>query len=318
MSFNSNSLLQIMPNEILGMIGTYLSFQDLNRLALTGKMGKFWTNSVFDLFAKKLLISGETMEERKCALAKLYREVSPNFISSLHDDIDKIKNRTFTDGMVTVEYDKNSYTPFFLINFASKMLNQVSGCEELAREYEEIVTKEDGWERISMLNYYYPPNTKHTGIIAAGSTGIKIRQTPSNSVSNTVSTKLLESLKKSSEIFFNKLYEICRIPDLDIENSLPDKEKLEKYKNKYALVIYEKDKKKLGGCHCAIAWLLQGTGLSNKVDFLNYNTVTGVYGEKEDIQKFVTILYAQQFPNTFPSMTTLRQARELQISYSTL
>ena len=309
MLVNSNSPLETMSNEIRVMIGNYLSFQDLNRIALTGKKGKILADTVFDFFAKEILCSGQTMEERKCDLAKLYREVSPNFIRSLNDDIDKVKNRTFTDGIVTVEYDKNSCTPFFLINFASNMLDQVSGCEEIAREYEEIVTKEGGWERISMLNYYYPPNAKCSGIIAAGGTGIKIRQTSSNSVSNITSTKLLEALKKSSEIFFNKLYEICKIPNLNIENTLPDKEKLEKYKNKYALVIYEKDEKKLGSCHCAIAWLLQGSGLSDKVDFLNYNTLTGVYGEKEDIQKFITILYAQQFPNTPPSMTTLRKAR---------
>lgn len=233
--------------------------------------------------------------------------VSPNFIKSLNDDIDKIKNRKFTDGWVTIKYGKNSYTPFFLINFASKMLNLVPGCEKIAREYEEIVTREDGWERMSMLNYYYPPKnlfseSKGGRIIAAGSTGIRIRQTPSNSEANITNPKLSEALKKSSEIFFKKLYENCEIPDLSLDNSLPEKEKLEKYKNKFALVIDGKARKNLGSYQCAIAWLLAGSGLSDQVDFLNYDTLTGVYGEKENIQKFITILYAQQFLNSLPSM----------------
>lgn len=232
------------------------------------------------------------------------------FIRSLHDDIDKIKNRKFTDGKVTIIYDKNSYTPFFLINFASKMLDQVPGGEEIAREYEEIVTRKDGWERISMFNYYYPPKAmvskiKNGGrIIAAGNTGIIIRQTSSNSVDNNTSPQLAEALKKASEIYLKKLYEICEIPDLNLDNTLPDKEKLEKYKNKFALVIDGEARKDLGSYQCAVEWLLAGSELLDKVDYLNYDTLTGIYGEKEDIQKFLAILYAQQFPNNLSSILT--------------
>lgn len=242
--------------------------------------------------------------------AELYQEVSSNYLQSLIDDINKIKNRRFTDGWVTAEYGENSFTPFFLINFASKMLDQVPGCEKIAKECEETITTEDGWKKISMLNYYYPPEAavfseiKGGRIIADGNAGIKIRQTPSNNKANIISPKLVEGLKKSSEIFFKKLYEICVIPDLNIDNSLPDKEKLEKYKSKCALVIDGEERKNLGAYQSVVAWLLKGSGLSDKVDFLNYDAFTGIYGEKKDIQKFITILYAQQFPNTLPSIVT--------------
>ncbi len=297
------SKIQDMPNEILEMIGTSLSFQDLNRLALTGKMGKLWANSVFDLFAKQLLFFGETMEERKCALTQLYRAVSPNFIGALHNDIDKIKDRTFTDRMLTVEYDKNSYTPFFLVDCASEMLDQVAGCEEIAKYYIQTAITPGHYKQFKMLNSYFPHSTD--------STKITIRQTQSNSVANIISIKLIEALKKSSTLFFKKLYEICKIPNLASDKSLPIKKKLEKYKNKQALILYQEDKEKakLDHCHCVIAWLLEETGLFNKVDFLNHHNLTGIYGEKEDIQTFITIIYAQQFPNRFPSLTTLRRAR---------
>lgn len=307
MQFNPTSLIENIPNEILGTIGTHLSFQDLNRLALTGKVGEIWANSAFDMLAKELLCQGKTAEERKFDLAKIYCEV-PFFIRSLHDDIDKLKDKVFENGYLTIEYGEDSFTPFFLKNFASKMLTQVlGGCDAIASEYEEIVTTDGGFRRLSMLEYYYPPKNIFSGIIAAGSTGIKIRQTPSNHISNVVSPKLIEALKKASEIFFNKLCIAYKIPDLD-KDKIQDKEKLEKYKNKYAFVIYEKDKEKLNlsSCHCALLWILRESKLEERVDFLNY-TSTRVYGEKEDIEKFITILHAQQSPNI--STTTLKQAR---------
>lgn len=189
------------------------------------------------------------------------------------------------------------------------MLDQIPDYEELAREYEEIVHSKDGWERICMLNYYYPPQTKFTGIIGQGSTGIKIKQTLSNCVSDKVSPKLIEIFKKASELFFQRLFAICKTPKPDNYNNLPDKELLDKYTNKFALVIGEEDKKKLPGCHAVIARLLNKNNFYGKVDFVNYSTFTGVYGEKEDILKFKSILHAQQHVN--PSIITLQIARAI-------
>lgn len=303
-SCNSDSILITLPDEILLNIGDYLSFQDLNNIALAGRLGKIWADNVMDFFAKELLCLGETMEERKCNLIKLYQETS--FIGSIYNDIDKLKDKTFENGSLTIEFGEESYTPFFLINFASGMLDQTPGCKEIAREYEEIVTYEKGWSRLSMIEYYYPPQAKRSGII-----GIKVRQTPSNNVFNVVSIKLLDALKKASQVFFVKLFENIKIPDLNIEKKLPEMERFEKYKNKFALVIHKKENYKLRNCHCVIGKLLSLSGLIDKVDFIYYYSFIGVYGEKEDVQKLYEFISSQCFPAGQPLKYILRQAHKL-------
>lgn len=303
MSSNISPALDNMPHEIYPIIGRYLSFQDLNNMALTAKIGKIFANLSFDAFTWELFCSGETFEERKFELIKLYREASPSLINEFHRDIDKMKDKMFINGTATVEYDENSYTACFLLEVASKMFGEISNRKEITRDYEKI----DGHLKIGMLSYYCPPAAEFSTIIDNKNRGLKITQTSSNSIFNMTNPKLLEVLKKYSNLFFKKLYDACQTLDINTENTLLNQQQLKTYKDPRVLVI-KHNTLKLDFCeHMIILLLLDSHNFSDGIDILNSQTLTYIYGEKKDIRKFRMILYAQQFPNTSPSMTTLKK-----------
>lgn len=73
------------------------------------------------------------------------------------------------------------------------------------------------------------------------------------------------------------------------------------------MIVTETSQAGLGACHCIFEYLLADNGLVAKVDVIKHSRASGIYGEKEDVQKFMKILHSQLFPN--PTMTMLREVQ---------
>lgn len=268
------------PIEPLVLVGKDLSLQEIYNLSQISKFGEMWANRIFDFFAQKILCSEASNKERLSELKQLQKILSINLLKSIHNDIDKIRDGVFSQGRIVMVYEQGSYTPFFLDYFSHVYLNQIVGCEKIVEEYTKVVRTPELIYNLRMINHLRDENK------------LILTQTSSNSIGNIPNEILIEGLKKSSQIFFSKLYSRVELVDLSDER-LKEKSEANKYVNKFSLIVIEKE---LMNCRMVVQHLLKKAGFDKKTTYLNISPTT-IYGEEKDLFAFKALLYAQQFIN---------------------